>query len=388
MTEKYTEKPLGYRIRKVARYSRLYGLPRTLMKVRGQWHMAAQGSAVPAGEWNNAGCKQPESPRRRVALVGCGNFAFSTIAYYCRKHDRMFLRSVFDKDKSRAVSLCRTYGGAKAVDSIEEIAKDPAVKTVFIASNHASHAPYAEKLIAAGKHVHIEKPHVVSWDQLRDLVAVMRANPESRVYLGFNRPRSALFKFICRHLADQPGASMVNWFIAGHDIPKGHWYFSDEEGGRVLGNLCHWTDLTLHLVGGKRAFPVEVIPGSPPGAESDFALAYRFADSSIAAITFSAKGHTFEGVREWLSAHRGDALVSLKDFHEATVDVREKRHRKRLLFRDHGHRENIINSLAMGPAVSVQEIISTAALFLASREAVDSGRTVRVTGDLAERVET
>lgn len=388
MTEKYTEKPLGYKIRKVARYSRLYGLPRTLMKVRAQWHMVSQGAAMPAGEWQNPGCKQPESRRRRVALVGCGNFSFSTIAYYCRKHDGMFLRSVFDKDKSRAVSLCRAYGGVKAVDSIEEIASDPAVEIVFIASNHASHALYAEKLIAAGKHVHIEKPHVVSWDQLRNLASVMAANPESRVYLGFNRPRSSLFRFIAKHLADQPGTSMVNWFIAGHDIPKGHWYFSEEEGGRVLGNLCHWTDLTLHLVGSDRAFPAEVIPGSPPGAESDFALAYRFADGSVAAITFSAKGHTFEGVREWLSAHRGDALVSLRDFHEASVDVREKRYRKRLLFRDHGHRGNIINSLTMGPSVSVQEIVSTAALFLASREAVDRGATVRVTGDLAETIET
>lgn len=387
MTERYTEKPIGYQIRKVARYSRLYGLPRTLMKVRGQWHMAAEDRAIPGGEWRNPDCKEPGSPRRRVALVGCGNFAFSTIAYYCRKHDSMFLRSVFDKNKSRAVSLCRAYGGAKAVDSIDDIAADPGVELVFIASNHASHGPYAEKLIAAGKHVHIEKPHVVNWAQLHDLATVMEDKPEVRVYLGFNRPRSSLFRFIARYLAAQSGTSMINWFIAGHDIPKGHWYFSEEEGGRVLGNLCHWTDLTLHLVGRERAFPVEVIPGSLPGAESDFALAYRFAEGSVASITFSAKGHTFEGVREWLSAHRGDALVSLRDFHEATVEIREKRYGKRLLFRDHGHRENIINSLTTGRSASVQEVVSTASLFLASREAVDSGRTVRVMGDLAETVE-
>ena len=76
--------------------------------------------------------------------------------------------------------------------------------------------------------------------------------------------------------------------------------FDESEGGRVLGNLCHWTDLTLQLVGLESAFPCQIVPSAPPGSKFDFIVSLIFADRSCATITFSAKGHTFEGVREVL----------------------------------------------------------------------------------------
>ena len=109
------------------------------------------------------------------------------------------------------------------------------------------------------------------------------------------------------------------WFIAGHAIEEGHWYFDDAEGGRILGNLCHWSDLTLEIVGLDKAFPCRIVPCSPQGAKSDFVTSIEFADGSMAALTFSAKGHTFEGVREILNLHRGDLLAEIKDFKSVSI---------------------------------------------------------------------
>ena len=39
-------------------------------------------------------------------------------------------------------------------------------------------------------------------------------------------------------------------------------------------------------------------PISAPGSKTDFYVSMLFADRSLATITFSAKGETFEGVRE------------------------------------------------------------------------------------------
>ena len=85
-----------------------------------------------------------------------------------------------------------------------------------------------------------------------------KRNPNGMIFLGFNRPRSSLFQRVMAALGGQSGPLMVNWFIAGHKIPDDHWYYSDAEGGRILGNLCHWTDLTLHMVGFENAFPCEI----------------------------------------------------------------------------------------------------------------------------------
>jgi predicted dehydrogenase len=281
---------------------------------------------------------------------------------------------------SRAVSLCKAYGGAYATADWREILSDPHVKLVFIASNHASHAEYAMECIAAGKHVHIEKPHVVSQEQLCRLAAEMRKSSESKVFLGFNRPRSRLFIELKKMLANEAGPLMINWFIAGHEILDGHWYFDEQEGGRVLGNLCHWTDLTLHLVTIEKAFPCTIIPATPPDAKSDFVVSVIFADQTCATLTFSAKGHTFEGVREFLNVHKGNLLANLSDFQFLSVDIIEKKKNIRLLHRDHGHKANIVHSFVCAgnkmPGEDILYVVGTAKFFLAIREAIDSGEKI------------
>jgi predicted dehydrogenase len=252
------------------------------------------------------------------------------------------------------------------------------VRLVFIASNHASHAEFAIEALRAGKDVHIEKPHVVSEDQLDRLATAIREAPHSKVFLGFNRPSSPHFIKIRKWLDAETGPLMVNWFVAGHAIPDDHWYFAEAEGGRVLGNLCHWTDLTLALVGPSAALPVRVMPGTMLASRSDFALSFTFGDGSLASITFSAKGHTFEGVREYLNVHRGSTLISMRDFQVSTLDRGSVQEVFRTRFRDHGHGTNIRNSLQSGPAVPLSTILDSARLFLAARVAAEQHEAVEL----------
>lgn len=380
MSGDYTQAGFAFKVRKTLRYVRLFGLSRTLVKIKGQYHIKA-AAEFDGPRWVNPGCKNEGAPERTVALIGCGNYAFSNIAYYLAKETPGFLRYAYDIQTSKSRSLCRAYGGAYAVSNWQDIVADPAVQIVYIASNHASHAEYAVACIEADKHVHIEKPHVVTQEQLDRLLEAMCRHPQSKVFLGFNRPRTDLFKQLQALLDRESGPLMINWFVAGHEIPDGHWYFNSEEGGRILGNLCHWTDLTLHLVRMDRAFPCRIVPATPIGAKSDFVVSVIFGDRSCASITFSAKGHTFEGVREILNVHKGNLLANLSDFQTLTVDIVQAKRRTRTRHRDHGHRANIVHSLQGStpggpPGEDLRYVAATARLFLAIREAVDSGRTI------------
>lgn len=381
----YTRATLAFKVRKAARYVRLYGLARTYLKIKGQYHVKSIGQ-FQGPRWVNTACRTPNASSRNVAIVGCGNYAFSTIAYYLKRSSPEFLRATFDRNRSRAKSLCRTYKGAYAVADWKEILSDPQVKIVFIASNHASHTEYAIACMEAGKHVHIEKPHVVSEEQLERLIAAMKQFPDSKVFLGFNRPRSPLFKQVLESAAKETGPLMINWFIAGHEIPEDHWYFDESEGGRILGNLCHWTDLTLHLVTLEKAFPCTIIPATPARAKSDFVVSVNFADRSCATITFSAKGHAFEGVREVLNLHKGNLIANLTDFQTLTMDVVERKAETRLHHRDHGHGANILNSFAGAtgdgvPGENISYVSATAKFFLAIRQAVDRGERVALSSE-------
>ena len=347
------------------------------MKVRSQYHMNKTYRSLPAPRSGTG------SGTRHVGLIGCGKFAYAQIAYYLSKGVGSVIRGAMDVELERAASLFERYDLDYYTDDPDRVLTDDRIDLVYIASNHASHAEYAIRAIEAGKAVHVEKPHVVSVDQLERLCAAIERH-DGRVRLGFNRPTSAIGEAIHSALAGQDGATMMNWFIAGHELPPGHWYFAEEEGGRVLGNLCHWTDFVLRMVPEAGRFPIVVTPTRADRSDVDIAMTYVFGDGSIAAITFSAKGHTFEGVRERFAAHKGNVLLTLDDFHRLEIDTVDKRRAIRPRFRDHGHREAILRSYAMSLAGggrdggSVDYIWNTGRLFLATKQALDERGPVAV----------
>ena len=371
----YTNTPLWFRIRKVLRYARMYGISKTLAKVRGQYHRHAQYDALP-------NCEQMPSDGRHVGIIGCGNFAFSTIAYYLNKAVGPVLRGVMDIDIHRAASLFKHYRAAYYTTDAEEVLSDPAIDLVFIASNHASHADYAIAAIKAGKAVHIEKPHVVNEDQLRRLLATADVAENVRIRLGFNRPFSPLSRHLLAAMDTQEGTSIINWFVASHKLGRDHWYLHPAEGGRVLGNLCHWTDFSLHMIPTGGRYPIRIIPGRAERSDCNIAVSYVFGDGSIAAITFSEKGEPFEGVHEQLHVHKGDLLVSMANFSELVIENMERKNRFRPLFRQHGHKQAILASYGMSerggnaPGVEIEYVRQTAELFLATRAALEADREI------------
>lgn len=369
----YLKSPPWFKVKKVARYVRLYGPARTYVKVLGQLHMKRKLDPLPEND-------RPASARQSVGLLGCGNYAFANIAYYLCKHRGAVLRGVMDRNLHRAASLGKRYGAAYYTDDAERVLADPAIRLVYIASNHASHAEYAIRGLDAGKSVYIEKPHVVSHDQLARLAAAMQRS-EGRVFLGFNRPESRLGRLLRGYLAAESGPGMYAWFVAGHAIDPDHWYFKPEEGGRVLGNLCHWTDFTLGLV--KDAFPIEINPTRAAASDSNISVSYRFADDTIAVITFSSKGHTFEGVREKFVGHRGNCLLQLDDFQTLRTEVLDRKRVFRSLYRDQGHAGNIVRGYdgahgASSHRESVEYVWNTGLLFLETRRALESDQRLTV----------
>jgi predicted dehydrogenase len=283
----------------------------------------------------------------------------------------------------RAASLYQKYGLRYYTDNHDTLISDPDIDLYYIASNHASHAEYAIAALEAGKAVHIEKPHVVTLDQLRRLCMVAD-RPGKKINLGFLRPASRMGQMIKHHLDAQPGAAMFNWFVGGHDIAPDHWYFKNEEGGRVLGNLCHWTDFVYQMVPPQNRFPITITPTRAQKSDCDIAVTYVFGDGTIAVISFSAKGHIFEGVSERFTAHKGNTLICLDDFKRLTIHTLEKRRVFTPLFRDHGQEANIKRSYEMvrpraecpQPGCSTEYLWETGHLFLKTREALEQNKKI------------
>ena len=177
MTQKLT-----FKVKKLLRYVKLFGLRRTLTKVQGQYHMKKRYELLPV---------QPETPEAggHVGLIGCGNFQFSNIAYYLKKNYGRVIRGAMDIDISRAASLFEKYRLRYYTSDAARIISDSAIDLIYIASNHASHAEYAIDALKAGKDVHIEKPHCVTEEQLRRLLKAMSESDGRVLSVGYDQPR-------------------------------------------------------------------------------------------------------------------------------------------------------------------------------------------------------
>lgn len=362
---------------KVLRYIKFVGISRTLSKINGTYHLKSE-KGFSSDYWENQK-KNQKNIKGSVAIIGCGYYAFANISYYLKKENPSFLRCTMDIDTSRARSLCLKYKGKYATTDVQRILDDPLVKIVYICTKHSFHAEYAIKCIEAGKHVHIEKPHVMNNVQLENLTIAIKNNPNIKVFLGFNRPKSRLFKELTSQLNNYSGSLMINWFLVGHYLEPDHWYFDGEEGGRVLGNLCHWTDATLNLIGVEKAFPLEINPTYIKDSNSDFVVTISFNEGSTAVFSFSAKGWISKGVIESLRIQKGDCVASIDSFDKLTIDAKDLKKDWRNRFRDHGHKINILNSYTSsinenGVGESNNYIINTAKLYLAVDEAVRSGK--------------
>jgi predicted dehydrogenase len=315
---------------------RLYGPRRTLIKIRGQRHVERSFESLPVNSSKN-------KDKKHIGIIGCGNFAFTNIAYYIKKNYGDVIRAAMDININRAASLFKSYSLLYFTDSAKVLLSDPEINLIYIASNHASHAEYAIAAIKAGKSVHIEKPHVVTEDQLIELcLAIKKFN--GKIGLGFNRPKSLMGQKIKERIDKERGPVMFNWFVAGHVIDPEHWYFDEKEGGRVLSNLCHWTDFVYQMTPKENRFPIIIKATTDEKSGGDVAVTYVFGDGSIASITFSSKGHTFEGVRERFNAQRGDLLIFMEDFQKLVFESGQKKTKFKNRYRDQGHEQTIIDS--------------------------------------------
>jgi predicted dehydrogenase len=354
-------------LKKILRYIRIYGPRLTYVKIMGKLHLNKKFSKLPIKRYDL-------SNKQSVGIIGCGFFSFTNIAYYLNSYYGNVIGGCMDINADRAASLSKHYNIPLHTDNVEEILKNKSVKLVYIASNHASHAEYAIEALRNGKHVYIEKPHVISEDQLDRLVQTIKISGR-KAFLGFNRPRSRFASIMQDFMGRESGPAVFNWFVVGHELGADHWYLKEEEGGRVLGNMCHWTDFLLRLVPSK-PFPIKIIP-AVGNDENDMVVSLIFGDGSIGVITFTAKSYAFEGVVERFAAQKGKCLITMDNFDNMTIDVIEKKYRYKNFCRELGHKNNIIhaynnviNNLSYNDEEWLHYIWNTGLLFLKVKEAL------------------
>ncbi len=251
-----------------------------------------------------------------IGFIGAGAFAGSVLAPAFKKTNEPLV-AVSSSSGLSARRLADTAGFRRAVSGSNGVIDDPDVSTVVIATPHETHAELAAKALRAGKHVFCEKPLATTIAELDDVTAAMRLSG-SVLFVGFNRRWSPAVEQVAKHMGVGAGPLVVNYRVNAGVLPESHWYHDRRQGGRLLGEVCHFVDTAAAIVGAAPT-SVQAIGGGRGEAllRQDLALAIGFADGSVATITYA--GHRSSEKERIEVLGRGRTAV-VADFRELILD--------------------------------------------------------------------
>jgi predicted dehydrogenase len=262
------------------------------------------------------------SPRAiRVSCLGAGNYVRALLLHHLRRSAPIHVRGVMDIRPEIAAVQARALAADFCTTDPAAVLEDRETDLVLVASDHASHAAYATAALSAGKAVHLEKPPVVSFEQLGQLLACLQEMECPPVQLGYNRPFAPAVTDLQRHLAPRDGPTSVTCVVSGYRLGRAHWYNWPDQGSRIAGNLVHWIDLGYRLVGRRPPVSVGVtLPTSPAALALDtLLLNAEFDEGSLLTISFSSAPDDTLGVRERIDVTRGDLRATIDDFRALRV---------------------------------------------------------------------
>ena len=116
----------------------------------------------------------------KVGILGAGNIA-EAVADTLNKLDAFEPYAIASRDIEKAKAFAEKYNIEKSYGSYEELANDPEVELIYIATPHSHHAEQAKMCINSGKPVLVEKAFSYNGESAKEVLDL--AN-EKKVFCG------------------------------------------------------------------------------------------------------------------------------------------------------------------------------------------------------------
>lgn len=104
----------------------------------------------------------------KIGILGAGGIAEKMADTLCRL-PQVCLHAVAARDVQRARSFAGRFGAQKAYGSYQELARDPEISLIYIATPNSLHREHALLCLNYGKHVLCEKPFTINAGEAQEL---------------------------------------------------------------------------------------------------------------------------------------------------------------------------------------------------------------------------
>jgi predicted dehydrogenase/threonine dehydrogenase-like Zn-dependent dehydrogenase len=226
-----------------------------------------------------------------VGLLGAGSFSSAILVPAFKEAGLTNLVAVASGSGLSAARLASRAGFRSALSGPGEVIDDPDVGIVVVATPHDLHAPLVVQALEAGKHVFCEKPLALTMDELDAVEAAWRDSGRV-LFVGFNRRWSGPVKMLAEHFSGGSGPLVITYRVNAGRVPESHWYHDRRQGGRLLGEVCHFIDTCAAIVGDDAAEIDVVASGEGERLlDENLIVTIRYPGGSIATISYAAGGH-------------------------------------------------------------------------------------------------
>ncbi len=230
----------------------------------------------------------------------------------------------------------------------------------------------------------MEKPLAVSREQIEEIRCAYQAEKEKGLapflMVGYNRRFAPFTGKVRQFFAGRQEPMVAHIRVNAGFIPGDHWVQKAGEGGRIVGELCHFVDWARCLVG-RSVIKVSAtaLPDGTRYNRDNVVVTLTFQDGSLANLSYLANGDRSVAKEEFEVFCEGK-VARISDFStiELSSDGKTRRTKAR---RDKGHEQEIaatIEAIKTGgdSPIPFEELIEVSEATLAIEEAAGSGTSV------------
>jgi len=190
-----------------------------------------------------------------AGVIGSGNFSLSTLLPVINKTRIGYVNSILGREGLPLFIAKKRFNINKITTNSSEFYKD--IDAVFISTPHETHYDLLKKSIDLSISTWIEKPLVISIDELLDIRERMLAT-KINYAVGFNRSFAPWTNYALKEIKCEQADIMMR--INAGKLPENHWLLNQKKcGGRIVGEFCHFIDLSLTLLGHTKIQNVECV---------------------------------------------------------------------------------------------------------------------------------
>ncbi|MFM8314062.1 MAG: bi-domain-containing oxidoreductase [Deltaproteobacteria bacterium] len=228
-----------------------------------------------------------------VGMIGAGSHA-SKILLPCLKKLKIRVHSIASQSGLSATLAARKFKVPQVAKTASEVITDPEINTIFISTQHNSHAELVKECIKLNKHIYVEKPLALSIEEIKAIQVAMESISYSKtLWLGFNRRFSPLSIKLKELFSSSQAPKQMIYTVNALPLPASHWIHDPKiGGGRIISELGHFLDLLCFFADSPvTQYSVHKISHHGIDESNSLSLSFKFQNESIGTLHYATLGH-------------------------------------------------------------------------------------------------